>query len=200
MPDKALIIVDVQNDFCSGGTLPVPDGDKVVSPLNLYIAEFMKRDFLVVASRDWHPPETKHFSSYGGIWPVHCVKNTQGGNFHPELLLPKHAVVISKGMDPDKDSYSAFQGEDEQGRNLQQILQEAQVKEIYIGGLATDYCVKASCLDGLLHHWKVFILNDAIRGVDIHPGDSDKAIEEMRRSGAIMINFEELPFGEKNSC
>ncbi len=196
MPKKALIIVDVQNDFCPGGALPVPDGDKVVAPLNRYTAEFAQSDSLVIASRDWHPPETKHFKSCGGLWPVHCVQNTAGGQFHADLRLPDSAVIISKGMEPDQDSYSAFQGRDEQGRSLRRILQENRVEDLYIGGLATDYCVKASCLDALHNDWQVFLLTDAIRGVDIHPGDSDKAMEEMRKAGAQLITLTQLPFGK----
>ena len=182
-PAAALLIVDVQNDFCPGGALAVNDGDKVVAVLNRYIAVFVKQGSPVIASRDWHPRQTKHFKEFGGPWPVHCVQDTPGAAFHPRLKLPPAAIIVSKGMDPDKDSYSAFQAIDGKGRVLLDILRAAGVRELFVGGLATDYCVKASVLDAL-KHFKVKLLVDAIKGVDIQPGDSRKAVEEMLTAGA----------------
>ncbi|OGX36498.1 MAG: nicotinamidase [Omnitrophica WOR_2 bacterium RIFCSPHIGHO2_02_FULL_50_17] len=188
---SALLIVDVQNDFCPGGSLAVAGGDKVVPVLNKYIEAFSKRELPVIASRDWHPQKTKHFKEFGGLWPVHCAQNTKGAAFHPDLKLPAAAVIVSKGMDPDKDSYSAFQAFDEDGRSLADILSVRGVKELFVGGLATDYCVKASVLDAL-KHFRVNLLMDAVKGVDIHPGDSQRAVEEMLKAGARKMTFESL--------
>ncbi|MFN3974245.1 MAG: isochorismatase family protein, partial [Dehalococcoidia bacterium] len=116
MPDVALLVVDVQNDFCPGGALPVPRGDSVVPVLNTYIALFQRLGYPVIASRDWHPPQTRHFKPFGGVWPVHCVQGTWGAQFHPNLRLPPDVLIVSKGMDPEQDSYTAFDGIDEQRR------------------------------------------------------------------------------------
>jgi len=187
---KALLIVDVQNDFCPAGKLAVPQGDKIVPVLNKYIKIFSQKKLPMFFSRDWHPQKTSHFKKFGGIWPVHCVQNTKGAEFHPKLKIPKEAIIISKGMDPQKDSYSAFDGEDRYGQSLHNILMILGIKELYIGGLATDYCVKATVLEALKRGFKVKLLLDAIKGVDIKPKDSLKAIEEMKQKGAVLVNFE----------
>lgn len=188
---QALLIVDVQNDFCPGGALAVAEGDRVVPVLNQYIALFSRDHLPVFASRDWHPARTSHFKDFGGAWPVHCVQNTRGAAFHSKLKLPPQAVIISKGMDPDKDSYSAFQAFDQKGRPFLSVLKELKVEELLIGGLATDYCVKASVLDALAHV-KVDLLMDAIRGVNLNPEDSTKAVEEMIAKGARQRTLEDL--------
>lgn len=185
---SALLIVDVQNDFCPGGALPVPDGDRVVPVLNGYIAAAAAQVSPVYASRDWHPPVTRHFQSYGGQWPPHCVQNTDGARFHKNLRLPASAIVISKGQDPDSHGYSAFEGRTAQGRTFLSDLRERQVGHLYVGGLATDYCVKHSVLDALRFGFDVTVLGDAIAGVDLQPGDSARAIDDMRKAGAAMIN------------
>lgn len=182
-PVQALLVVDVQNDFCPGGALAVEEGDTVVPVLNRYIEIFAKENKPVIASRDWHPRHTKHFRDFGGPWPIHCVQNTSGAAFHPALKLPSSAIIVSKGMDPVQDSYSAFQAVDEQGRSLRDLLKELGVQELWVGGLATDYCVRASVLDAL-EDFKVKLLADAIKGVNIKPDDSQKAIEEMFKAGA----------------
>jgi len=187
---KVLLIVDVQNDFCPAGKLAVPQGDKIVPVLNKYIKIFSQKKLPMFFSRDWHPQKTSHFKKFGGIWPVHCVQNTKGAEFHPKLKIPKEAIIISKGMDPQKDSYSAFDGEDRYGQSLHNILMILGIKELYIGGLATDYCVKATVLEALKRGFKVKLLLDAIKGVDIKPKDSLKAIEEMKQKGAVLVNFE----------
>lgn len=179
---RALIVVDVQNDFCPGGTLAVEHGDEVVAPLNKLIESFLERGEPVFKSRDWHPPQTKHFSDYGGTWPVHCVQNTRGAEFHPNLLDDKHIRVISKGLG-DEDSYSAFDGTD-----LALQLERLGVKEVWVGGLATDYCVKNTVLDALKHGFRVKALKDAMRAVELKPGDGDQAIAEMEAAGAEIIN------------
>jgi nicotinamidase/pyrazinamidase len=181
---SALLIVDVQKDFCPGGSLPVPDGDQVVAPLNGYIAEATVRGFPIYASRDWHPPVTRHFRPYGGQWPPHCVQNTDGASFHNDLQLPASTIVISKGQDPNSPGYSAFEGSTSEGRPLLSDLREHQIGHLYVGGLATDYCVKHSVLDALRFGFRVTVLRDAIAGVDADAGDSMRAIDEMLQTGA----------------
>ncbi len=179
---RALVVVDVQNDFCPGGALAVAHGDEVVAPLNRQIEEFLSRGEPVFKSRDWHPPKTKHFADYGGAWPVHCVQNTKGAEFHPDLLDDIHIRVISKGLG-DTDCYSAF---DETDLDLQ--LRRLGVNELWVGGLATDYCVKNTVLDGLRKGYKVKALKDAMRAVNVNEGDGARALEEMRAAGADIVN------------
>ena len=181
MSRQALIVVDVQNDFCPGGTLAVPHGDEVVEPLNALVDEFLERGDPVYKSRDWHPPTTKHFAAYGGTWPVHCVQNTEGAEFHPALRDDPRIKVISKGLG-DKDSYSAFDETD-----LASQLHQQDVKEVVVGGLATDYCVKNTVLDALKNGFKVKAVEDAMRPVEVQPGDGERAINEMRAAGAEII-------------
>jgi nicotinamidase/pyrazinamidase len=181
---SALLIVDVQKDFCPGGALPVPDGDRVVAPLNGYIAEATARGFPIYASRDWHPPVTRHFQPYGGQWPPHCVQNTDGASFHHDLQVPASTIVITKGQDPNSPGYSAFEGYTSEGRPFLSDLRERQIGHLYVGGLATDYCVKHSVLDALRFGFQVRVLSDAIAGVDVDAGDSMRAIDEMRQAGA----------------
>jgi nicotinamidase/pyrazinamidase len=178
---RALIVVDVQNDFCPGGALAVAHGDEVVAPLNKLIDEFLQRGAPVFKSRDWHPAKTKHFSIYGGVWPVHCVQDTHGAQFHAGLIDDMHIRIISKGLG-DEDSYSAFDGTD-----LALQLERLGVREVWIGGLATDYCVKNTVLDALKQGLKVKVVNEAIRAVDLQPGDGDRAIDEMRNAGAEIV-------------
>jgi nicotinamidase/pyrazinamidase len=181
-PKRALIVVDVQNDFCPGGTLAVPHGDEVVEPLNQVIGQFLERGEPVYKSRDWHPPTTKHFADYGGVWPVHCVQNTKGAEFHPALRDDPRITVISKGLG-DTDCYSAFDETD-----LLDQLHQQNVEEVVVGGLATDYCVKSTVLDALKHGFKVKALKTAMRAVDVQPGDGERAIEEMRDAGAEILS------------
>jgi len=179
---QALIVVDVQNDFCPGGALAVAEGDEVVAPLNELIDEFLERGDPVYKSRDWHPPKTKHFQAYGGTWPIHCVQNTKGAEFHPRLRDDPRVRVISKGLG-DTDCYSAFDETD-----LASQLQEQGVEELVVGGLATDYCVKATVLAGLNEGFKVKALKNAMRAVDVNPGDGERAIQEMKAAGAQIVN------------
>ena len=179
-PKRALIVVDVQNDFCPGGTLAVPHGDEVVGPLNGVIDEFLERGEPVYKSRDWHPPTTKHFADYGGVWPVHCVQNTKGAEFHPALRDDPRITVISKGLG-DTDCYSAFDETD-----LLDQLRRQNVEEVVVGGLATDYCVKSTVLDALKNGFKVKALENAMRAVDVQPGE--RAIQEMRNAGAEVLS------------
>lgn len=185
-PDSALLAVDVQNDFCPGGSLPVAGGDHVVPAMNRYIEAFRAAGRPIHASRDWHPAQTTHFKEYGGIWPAHCVQRTVGAEFHPDLQLPPEATIVSKGMGADEDNYSAFEARDDSGRSLPQLLAEQGVRRLYVGGLATDYCVKHSALDALKAGLEVVILADAIRGVEVEPGDSNRSVEELRAGGATI--------------
>lgn len=181
---RALIIVDVQNDFCPGGSLAVTQGDEVVAPLNQLIKEFLDRGEPVVKTRDWHPAETKHFKPHGP-WPVHCVQATHGAEFHPGLNDDPRITIISKGMNESADGYSGFDG-----TNLAQLLKDKGVKEVWVGGLATDYCVKHTVLDALREGFEVKALADAMRAVNVNPDDGAKAVEEMRTAGAEIVGDE----------
>ncbi len=188
----ALMVVDVQNDFCPGGSLAVPEGDQVVPVLNKVIARFVESGAPIFASRDWHPAETKHFQAWGGPWPPHCIQGTKGAEFHPALRLPAETTIISKGMDPEKDSYSAFHGIDPTGADLATALRRRGVKRLFVGGLATDYCVKFTALDARREGFAVVLLEDASRGVEVNPGDTAKAIEEMKAAGVTILSSENL--------
>lgn len=190
----ALIIVDVQNDFCPGGSLAVAGGDEVVPVLNRAIGKLAASGSPVFATRDWHPEKTSHFKIYGGVWPVHCVQGTAGAEFHPDLKLGTDVVVVSKGISPDEDGYSGFQATDAAGTSLAELLRRRGIERIFVGGLATDYCVKHTVLDGLMEGFKVMLLADAIRAVDLNPRDGAIAINEMVRAGAVKIlNVDEIP-------
>jgi len=177
----ALLIIDVQNDFCPGGSLAVPEGDKVVPALNEWIREARLRGVPVFASRCWHPAHHISFKERGGPWPPHCIQDTPGAAFHPDLNLPSETQIISKATSPDEDSYSAFGGTD-----LARRLRSANVKRVWIGGLAQDYCVRASALDSISEGLEVHLILNATRAVNVHPGDGQRALEEIRRAGGIL--------------
>ena len=183
----ALVVVDVQNDFCPGGALAVVDGDQVVAPLNRYLERFTNAALPIFATRDWHPEKTSHFKAYGGIWPVHCVQGTFGAEIHRGLKLGSGAVIVSKGMAADADSYSGFDAVDSAGVGLADGLRVEDVTRICVGGLATDYCVKQTVLDGRKLGFDVVLLKDAIRGVDLKQGDSARALQEMLDAGAQVV-------------
>lgn len=189
---SALLIVDLQNDFCPGGSLPVAEGDRVVEPLNRAIGFFESQGLPVLASRDWHPASSGHFKEYGGIWPPHCIQDSSGAYFHAGLLLPDGAVIISKGVEPGSDGYSAFDGKSADGRTLQDVLSSLQVRHIFVGGLATDYCVQASVLGARRAGFDVTVLTDAIAGVNLAPGDSERAMQEMVSAGARFCTVDDL--------
>lgn len=176
----ALLIVDVQNDFCPGGALAVPAGDAVVPVLNAWIAAATGAP--VFASRDWHPANHISFRARGGPWPPHCVVNTHGAALHPNLHLPEQVTIISKATTPDRDAYSAFDGTDLGAR-----VTAAGVRRLWVSGLATDYCVRASVLDALqLPGLDVRVIVAAVRPVDAHPGDGARALAEMQAAGALL--------------
>jgi nicotinamidase/pyrazinamidase len=191
----ALLIVDFQNDFTPGGALPVEHGDEIAGPINAIADRF---DF-VVATRDWHPPEHGSFEGvevdpdkwHGidppGIWPVHCVQGTPGAELHASLDRSKVNEVVDKAQDPFTQGYSSFHG-----GNLAEVLRDHGVDHVYVAGLATDYCVKNTVLDAEREGFEVTVVEDAIRGIDVKPGDSERAIAEMRRAGAEFVTSNEL--------
>ena len=184
----ALVVIDVQNDFCPGGALAVVEGDRVVAPLNRYIGRFADAGLPIFATRDWHPEKTIHFKAYGGLWPPHCIQGSKGAEFRADLALPGSAVIVSTGTALDEEGYSGFDGIDSSGVGLAELLRRCDVTRIYVGGLATDYCVKQTVLDGLKRGFAMFVLADAIRGVELAPGDSQRALQEMLQAGADVIH------------
>lgn len=193
MPEKlALTIVDLQNDFMPGGALGVTEGDEVVPVANRYIEMFRAAGLPVYATRDWHPPETKHFRQYGGVWPPHCVQGTPGAEFHPDLKLPPDVIIVSKGMDPNEDSYSCFDAFEADGTPMAESLRSREIERLFIGGLATDYCVRSSVMSAIKDGFQVTVLLDACRGVNLSSHDSEKAIEEMVRAGADIATIERV--------
>lgn len=178
----ALIIVDLQNDFCPGGALAVPGGDEIIPVVNNLAGRFNK----VFATQDWHPPDHISFKEQGGIWPPHCVAGTRGANLHSGLVLGD-AIYIKKGTDPKKEAYSGFQGTD-----LAQMFRDAGIRRVFVTGLATDYCVKATALDALKSGLNVIVVADAIRGVDVNPGDSRAALDEVRKAGGFVAETSDL--------
>ncbi|HEX6349518.1 MAG TPA: nicotinamidase [Candidatus Dormibacteraeota bacterium] len=182
-PGDALLIVDPQVDFCPGGTLAVPGGDAIFPALNRAAGAAP----LVVASRDWHPADHVSFQARGGPWPVHCQAGTPGAEFHPDLDSKRIGKVVSKGVDRDREAYSAFDG-----TGLADWLRERQVQRLVVGGLATDYCVRASVLDARREGFEVLVLEDGIGAVDVQPGDGEWALAEMREAGAGSLRSRDL--------
>lgn len=187
MGNNALIIVDVQNDFCPGGSLAVPRGDEIVPVINKLIQQFREKDQLIVATRDWHPEKHCSFQSQGGLWPPHCVQGTAGAEFHHGLKLGNQVLVISKGTQPDQEAYSGFEGTDLEGK-----LQKTGVGRLYVCGLATDYCVKATALDARKAGFETVVVTDAIRGVDVKEGDATRALKELEEQGISLITSREI--------
>ncbi len=180
---KALLIVDLQRDFCPNGALPAPEGDQIVPVINSLMDKF---DY-VLASKDWHPANTVHFEK----WPVHCVRNTPGAEFHPDLDTTKLDVVLLKGTDNKDDGYSAFEATNE---NLAVYLRQKRISELYVAGLVTEYCVKQTVLDALRSGFKTFLIEDAVQGICKDENDVPMAIAEMKKAGASIINANEIDF------
>ena len=170
----ALIIVDPQVDFFPGGALAVPDGDAILPPVNRAIEAFAERGLLVVVTRDWHPVDHCSFATQRGPWPPHCVRGTSGAELHPDLALPPMFTMIHKASGPDRESYSDFDG-----TGLGDFLRARGVRRIFVGGLALDYCVRATCLDGVDAGFQVVLLTDATRAVNVHGDDGDRALAEL---------------------
>jgi nicotinamidase/pyrazinamidase len=184
----ALIVVDMQKDFMPGGALPVPEGDRIIPRLNEYIEMFSSRELPVFFTRDWHPENHISFKGHGGIWPPHCVADTEGAKFHEELIIPQdNKFIISKGTSRDFDAYSGFQD-----TVLLGLLKERGIKRVFVGGVATDYCVKNTVIGALNLGFQGFVLLDGIKGVDLKEGDSRVAIELMLSKGAVGIEIGDI--------
>jgi nicotinamidase/pyrazinamidase len=191
-PKSALLVVDVQNDFLPGGALAVSKGDRIVPVINRYIGLFQDAGRPILASRDWHPPETTHFKPQGGPWPPHCIAETEGAAFHPDLRLPQGTLIVSKGMGAREDAYSAFQARDPQGRLLVEVLRDLGIERIYICGLTLDYCVRYSALDAAAEGFGFTVLLDATRAVNVNVHDAELALIELVRAGAELAIYETL--------
>jgi nicotinamidase/pyrazinamidase len=175
---EALIIVDLQNDFCGGGALEVADGDAVIEPINRLARELP----FVVATRDWHPPDHHSFGAQGGPWPVHCVRDTPGAQLRAGLDTDEIDAIVDAGREPEDEGYSGFEK-----TNLEQLLRDRDVDTVHVGGLALDYCVKATALDAKRAGFDVVLHLDATRAVEVSPGDGERAIEELRDAGVEVV-------------
>jgi nicotinamidase/pyrazinamidase len=185
--ESALLVVDIQKDFCAGGALAAPGGDDIIPAVNRHLADARAREIAVYATRDWHPEQTSHFKEYGGTWPPHCVQGTRGAQFHPDLKLPPDAIIVNKGDDPQRHGYSAFDGHTAAGKPLLDDLRDRRITRVYVMGIATDYCVRESALDALRAGLEVRVLGDAIAGIDVRPGDVQRALDEISAAGARIV-------------
>ncbi|MBN1760305.1 MAG: isochorismatase family protein [Chitinispirillaceae bacterium] len=190
--NSALLVVDVQNDFCDGGVLAVTGSMTIIPRLNAYIDLFSARGMPVFASRDWHPVDSAHFTRHGGKWPDHCIRDTAGARFHPQLRLLHSTVIISKGTRREEDGYSVFDGADARGNPFEKLLERMRIRELYVAGLATDYCVKATVLDAIGYGFAARVCADAIKGVNVHQGDDEQALEAMLSAGAEKMTLNVL--------
>ena len=186
MSRTAVLLVDAQNDFFPGGALPVPGGDAILPAANALLETAAVRGWPVVASRDWHPEDHTSFVTAGGPWPVHCVRGTAGAELHPALRLPPVFTMVHKATERDRDAYSAFEG-----TGLAGALRERGIGKLYVGGLALDYCVKASCLDARREGFETVLVLPATRAVNVTPGDGEAALEALREAGVTVV--EEVP-------
>jgi len=175
-----LLLVDIQKDFCPGGALPIEEGDRIVPVLNGWIEEAREKGFPIYASRDWHPLHHMSFKEQGGPWPPHCIQDTEGAEFHPDLNLPDTAIKITKGVRFDQDQNSVF---DQTGLAVQ--LKRDRVGRLWVGGLAQDVCVLASVLDGRKAGFQIYVIEQATRPVTVEAGR--QALEEMKDAGAVII-------------
>jgi nicotinamidase/pyrazinamidase len=183
----ALIIVDVQNDFLPGGSLAVKHGDEVIPLLNRYIALFQAKGLPIFATRDWHPVNHCSFRQQGGIWPPHCIAESHGAAFPAQLALPPDAGIVSKATTAEKEAYSGFEGTE-----LEDLLRAQGVRRVFVGGLATEYCVLNTVKDARLLNHETFLLADAVRAVNLQAGDERQALEEMMSLGAQLTEIEAL--------
>jgi nicotinamidase/pyrazinamidase len=184
---KLLLVVDVQYDFVPGGALPVPDGDKVIPTINKYVTLFTRNGGKVAATMDWHPVDHCSFKAQGGPWPPHCVQGTRGAELHLDLRLPRGTYIVRKGKLSDEEAYSGFQG-----TLLAKDLRSMGVRTLFVGGLATDYCVKNTVLDGLDLGFEVYLLEDAVQGIEAQPGDVERAKTAMFDAGAKPLTYGRL--------
>lgn len=181
-------MADIQMDFLPGGALSVPEGDQVIPVLNEYSKIFATANAKIIASRDWHLPDHVSFKAQGGPWPPHCVQETEGARFNPDLKLPKGTLIVSKATDPSKEAYSVFDG-----TGLADELKAEGITRVFVGGLATDYCVVNSVLDARKLGFEAVVLLDATRGINVQPGDVDRAIAAMLESGADQVTLADFP-------
>jgi len=187
---KALLVVDIQNDFCPGGSLGVKDGDKIIPLINQYVELFLANDLPIFVSRDWHPAEARHFQPFGGPWPIHCVQHSKGGEFHPAFRVPDQAIIVSKGTDPQLDGYSVFEAIDADSKPFPEILKNLGITELHIAGIATDYCVKFTAIDALKNGYNLTVLVDAIKGVNEEA--SEQTLKEISAQQARLKTFGEI--------
>jgi nicotinamidase/pyrazinamidase len=189
-PETALIVVDMQNDFADpGGSLYVRGGEEVVPLVNQEVELATRARATVVYTQDWHPPSTPHFAKDGGIWPVHCVQGTWGAEFHPQLQV--EGEVVRKGSGGE-DGYSGFstrhpESGEERPTELEELLRARGVRRVVVAGLATDYCVKETVIDAAERGFEVAVLAEAVRAVELEPGDAQRAMEDVRRAGATVV-------------
>jgi nicotinamidase/pyrazinamidase len=181
--DDALIVVDPQNDFCPGGSLAVPGGDEIFDAVNAAMPRFRH----VLATQDWHPADHHYFQAFGGPWPYHCLQDTPGAAFHPRLQQTRIQETVQKGTDPRLDGYSGFAGTD-----LAERLHRRGVRRVFIAGLATDYCVKATAIEAVQAGFETYVLADAIRPVELQPGDGERALRAMVEAGVHLIASDAL--------
>lgn len=174
-----MIVVDVQNDFCPGGALAVPDGDAVVEQVNALAAGMP----VVIATRDWHPPDHASFAAQGGPWPVHCVAGTRGAELVDGLDLARVSAIIDKGMAPDADGYSGFEA-----TGLGGLLRDRGIDVVHVAGLALDYCVRATALDAAAAGFDVVVHRGATRAVEVQPGDGERAVRELCAAGVTVVD------------
>jgi nicotinamidase/pyrazinamidase len=180
---KALLIIDFQNDFTPGGALAVKEGDQIAEPIRRLADEVD----VILATRDWHPPDHASFETQGGPWPVHCVQGTPGAELHPSIEDLDIEAIVDVGREREDEGYSGFENSD-----LARILRDHDVDEVYVVGLATDYCVRASAIDACREGFDVTVVSDAIRGVEVEPGDSERALADMTEAGARIASSSEL--------
>ncbi len=186
-PNDALIVVDVQNDFCPGGSAAVEDGDAVARKLSDLALNFRTKEGRVFATQDWHPTSHRSFAQNGGIWPAHCVRGTDGAVFHADLKLPVGSVIIRKGQDEQSQAYSGFDG-----TTLDSHLKRLDIRRIFVGGLSTEYAVQHTVYDALQKGYTAFLITDAISAVNANPNDDQRAVDTMFASGAKLVTTSEL--------
>ncbi len=174
-----LIVVDVQNDFCPGGALPVPDGDAVVEPINRLMEEIP----FTVATRDWHPPNHHSFTGQGGPWPVHCVAGTEGAELHPKLHTSQIEAIVNVGREPEDEGYSGFEHS-----NLERLLRARGIETVHVAGLALDYCVRATALDARRVGFDTVLHRGAVRAINVDPGDEERTLDELREAGVAVVD------------
>jgi nicotinamidase/pyrazinamidase len=180
---SALLIIDFQNDFTSGGALAVPEGDEIAEPVRRLADEFDH----VFATRDWHPPDHASFETEGGPWPVHCVQGTHGAELHPAMRDIEVEAIVDVGVERDDEGYSGFEKS-----KLANLLRDQGVDEVAVVGLATDYCVRASAIDACREGFDTTVVTDAVRAVEVDPGDGERALEDMKRAGAKLATSRDL--------